>query len=395
MSKQTIGVFFGSRSPEHDISIITGVFIIAELKKLGYSVVPVYIGKKGEWHISETVGALKFFTKGNAEEELQKNNFQKFYLDLENSRGKLVFKKKGIGGKEIIVDVAFPAFHGSFGEDGTIQGLWEMLNVPYVGCGVTASAVAMDKILTKDVYAAHHIATTPYVGFSATEWAKNKTELLEKIRSRLAPAVFVKPARLGSSIGIGKVKDTASEDLEFKIEVALHYDSVVIVESAVDNVIDLTCCVLGGDEPQTSLVQESVFSNDLFDFNEKYLEDGGAQLGNAKRGLMIPANIPEAITKKIQEMSKHIFFMMGATGIARVDWLYDRKSGELFANEINPLPGTLYHHLWKVSGVQISEVLTRLIALALERHQAKQKITYTFDSSVLKQAGSMKLGKKL
>lgn len=392
---QTIGVFFGSQSPEHDISIITGEFVIAELKKIGYAVVPIYINKKGEWHISETVGSLKFFTAGDSEQELSRNNFHKFYLDLEQSRGKIVLKRKGLAGKEIIIDVAFPALHGSFGEDGTIQGLFEMFGVPYVGCDVAASAIAMDKILTKDIYKAHGIKTTPYFSFSAWQWEHNKTPILQYIRKNLSPSVFVKPSRLGSSIGIGKVADTQTTDLEFKIEVALQYCSTVLVEDAVHNLVDLTCCILGSEEPIASLVQQSVFAADLFDFNEKYLHDGGAQLGNAKSGLKIPAQIPADVTTTIQETSKEIFGIIGASGIARVDWLYDSQSGALCANEINTIPGTLYHHLWKASGVEISAVLKQLVAIALERSEKAKSRVLTFSSPVLREAGSLKLGNKI
>lgn len=391
---QTIGVFFGSRSPEHDISIITGVFIIAELKKLGYKVAPVYISKTGEWYISEAVGSLKFFTVENYEQELARNNFNKFYLDLENSHGKLIFKKKGIGGKEVVVDVAFPAFHGSFGEDGTIQGLFEMLNVPYVGCDVAASAIAMDKVFTKLMYRAANIPTTKFVYFSRQEWGENKDRILKQIASDLTYPLFVKPARLGSSIGIAKVKN--EQGLEFKIEVALHYDSKVLVEEGVEPMMDITCAILGNSPQLTaSLLQESVFASDLFDFEGKYLDDGGAQLGAAQKNIIIPARLDEKTTKEIQNVAIRIYNLIGCSGTARVDFLYNKNTKEYFANEINPLPGTLYHHLWKASGVEIGEVLQRLVALALERHQAKQKITYTFDSSVLKQAGAMKLGKKL
>jgi D-alanine-D-alanine ligase len=249
----------------------------------------------------------------------------------------------------------------------------------------------MDKILTKDVYTAHHIPTTPYIGFSFGEWQANKAGILNDIRTKLATAVFVKPARLGSSIGIGKVADNKTEDLEFKIEVALKYCPIVVVENAVENVVDLTCCVLGAKTPVASLVQESRFSADLFDFDAKYLENGGAQLGNAKSSLRIPALIPDDVTKTIQEQSIRIFNMIGGNGIARVDWLFNSATKELFANEINPMPGTLYHHLWKESGVEIGEVLKQLVSQALEREQRRKEFTHTFSSSVLKEAGSIKL----
>lgn len=392
---QTIGVFFGSRSPEHDISIITGEFIIAELKKIGYSVVPIYLSKTGEWHISERVGSLKFFTRSNYTEELKQNNFNKYYLDLEASHGKIVFKKKGLIGKKIEVDVAFPAFHGSFGEDGTIQGLFEILNVPYVGCDVACSAITMDKILTKQIYQSLNIPTTKFVNFTKTDWEKNKTTILAQI-SELALPLFVKPARLGSSIGITKVTKQTISELEFKIEVALHYDNKVLVEEGVDPVADLTCALRGSDKVTASLLQESVFTSDLFDFEEKYLKDGGSQLGASESGVIIPARIDEKTTETIQALAVDIYHKFGCSGIARVDFLYNKTTRQFFANEINTLPGTLYHHLWKASGTDISVVLRQLISLALERHAAEDKREKIFVSNVLQQAGSLKLpGNKL
>lgn len=391
---QSIGVFFGSRSPEHDISIITGEFIIAELKKLGYQVVPVYVGKNGQWYIAPEVGLLKFFTGGTAEEVLKQNSFERFYLDMEASHGKLVFKKKGLAGKTVAIDIAFPALHGSFGEDGTIQGLFEMLNVPYVGCDVASSAIAMDKVLTKLMYRAENIPTTPFIYFTKEDWTARKQEILAQIE-QLSWPLFIKPVHLGSSIGIAKVKKEAAQDLEFKIEVALHYDPKVLVEEGVENLMDVTCALLGnGNNLTPSLLQESVFNKDLFDFEGKYLTDGGAQLGQAQNSIVIPARLDEKVTKEIQQMACRIYTMIGCSGIARVDFLYDQKTKKYFANEINPLPGTLYQHLWKASGLEIGEVLARLLALATAKHAEKQNQLFTFDSDVLKQAGSLKFSIK-
>lgn len=393
--KPTIGVFFGSQSPEHDVSIITGELVIAELKKLGYTVMPVYIGKTGEWYISDSVGSLKFFTASDVTAELTKNNFHKFYLDLEQSHGKLVFKRKGLAGREVVVNLAFPALHGSFGEDGTIQGLFEMFNVPYVGCDVATSAITMDKVMTKLLYQSFNIPTTKFVYFSKNDWVANRDQVIQKIEELNWP-VFVKPARLGSSIGIAKVTQQKRAELADKIEVALFYDSKILVEEGVEPVMDITCCLLGGQEPQVSLLQESVFASDLFDFDEKYLKDGGAQLGQANRGVVIPARLPQSTTNAIRVAAVDIFKKFGCYGIARVDFLYNKTSGKCWANEVNPLPGTLYHHLWKASGVELKEVIQNLLTLAEERQAEKQKVTFTFPSNLLKQAGSIKLqGKKM
>src|ERR1051326_2394579 len=219
---KNIGVFFGSGSPEHDISIITGELIVAGLKGLNYSVTPVYITKTGKWMLGEELGDLKLFTDPNNKIEDNKKYYE-YYLDLEESVGKMVFRRKGLMSRIITIDLAFPALHGSYGEDGKIQGLFEMFGVPYVGCEVPASAIAMDKALTKQMMLVNNIPTAKFIVFTKREWQEQSQNLKSKILNLKWP-VFVKPVHLGSSIGISKVKDKDGKDLENKIEVALHYD---------------------------------------------------------------------------------------------------------------------------------------------------------------------------
>lgn len=387
-TKKNIGVFFGSASPEHDVSIITAQLIISGLKGLGYPVVPVYITKKGQWMLGEDLGSLKLFTDPGKKVE-EKKKFTRYYLDLEKSHGKMVFKKKGLSGKTMVVDLAFPALHGSFGEDGTIQGVFEMLGVPYVGCDVSASAVAMDKAFTKQVMQAEGIPTAKFVVFTKADWQAGSEAVLKKIQDNLAWPVFVKPVHLGSSIGIGKAKD--AKTLAEKIEVALFYDRKVLVEEGIKEVMDVTCCLIGNENVRASLLQESVYSADLFDFEEKYLKDGGAQTGQAQNSLVIPARLDETTTEQIQKTAKKVYRALGCTGIARVDFLYDKQSKNFYANEVNPLPGTLYHHLWKASGLELTELLAELIRLAEENYHHRSEVNYTFESSLLKNLNSSKL----
>lgn len=383
--KQAVGVFFGSRSPEHDISIITGQLIISGLKGLGYEVVPVYVSKKGEWMIGEELGNLKMFTEG----KLGSAKLGNYYLDLEESQGKLVFRKKGIAGKEITIDLAFPAFHGTNGEDGTFQGMLEIFNVPYVGCNVPSSAVAMDKILTKLFYRAQGIPTTEFISFNLQDWQTGKNSILKNIIAKLKWPLFVKPPLLGSSIGITKVNN--EKELEFAVEVALHYGNAVLVEEGVENLLDVTCSVIGNDNPRPSLLQESVYSKDLLSYDDKYLNDGGAQTGKSTKSVVIPARLDDSTTKEIQDLSVRIFKLLGCAGIARFDFLYNKETKAYFANEINPLPGTLYHHLWAKSGVELNELLETLIQSARRAHEAKKRYATTFKSDLLKMAGSVKL----
>ena len=383
----TIGVFFGGKNPEHDISIITGNLILNGLTKAGFAVHAIYIGKDGGWHIGEALHDIKNFKKQSDFSSLAKWN-----IDLEASRGKIVFRRKGMFGKAITIDVAFPAFHGQNGEDGTVQGLFEMLDVPYVGCGVAASAIAMDKVLTKQLYEQAGFPTTKFIYFYKSDWEEKKDDYVMKINTGLAWPLFVKPARLGSSIGIAKVRN--GKELSFALDVAFHYDEKVLVEEGVPNVADLTCAVIGNDAPRASLVQESIFTEDFFSYEDKYISGGGAQLGNAKQSLVIPAELDEATTAAVQNLAKEVFLKFECSGIARVDFLHDKESKKLFVNEINPLPGTLYHHLWEKSGVPLPDLLKKLITCAIEKNKKKKGLTSTFASSILAHADwSKKLSK--
>lgn len=384
---KTIGVFFGSRSPEHDVSIVTGQLIISGLKEMGkYKVVAVYLNKNGDWLIGNELSSMETFKKGKIDEK----KFGPYTLDMAVT-GKLVFRKRGVFGNKIEIDVAFPAFHGQNGEDGTFQGLVEMLNVPYVGCDTTSSGISMDKVLTKLSYVALNIPTTAFVHFTSNEWLNEKSVLMKKMKELKMPLI-VKPARLGSSIGISKASNV--KELEFAIEVALHYDPKVIVEECISDLMDATVCVIGNDTPVPSLIQESVFQSEFFSYEDKYLKDGGAQTGNAQKSIVIPARLDAKTTKEIQNAATRIYSQLGCSGIARVDFLYDKRAKKWFANEINTLPGTLYHHLWKKSGVEFKELLGRLIGYAEEKYRLKKNITYTFESSILTQTSGKKLSLK-
>lgn len=386
IKSMTIGVFFGSRSPEHEVSIITGQLILSELKKMGYKVAPVYIDKRGRWFSHESLGSLKFFTAANMNSQLEK--LDPCTLEMSPTKNQLIIKNKKILSRENAIDLAFPAFHGANGEDGTIQGLFELCNIPYVGCTVASSAITMDKILTKQIYQSTSVPSTKFTYFTAQDWNENKDVIIEKIAALQWP-VFVKPARLGSSIGIAKAR--GMEELENACEVALHYDSRIIVEESVENLMDITCAVLGNDHPTASLIQGVAFSGEHFSYADKYLEDGGAQLGNAQNKIIIPARLSAEKTQEVQSMALDIYKLFDCSGTARVDFLYDTQQDKVYANEINTMPGTLYHHLWKASGLEIGAVIEKLLDLALEKHTEKNKITSTFKSDLLSFANSVKL----
>ncbi len=383
-----IGVFFGGKNPEHDISILTGQLILNGLKQQGFNAHAIYLDKNGHWRLGRELESVTFFTKSP-----DLNHLGRWYLDLEKSRGAMVFKKKGFLSQIIAIDIAFPAFHGQNGEDGTVQGMFELFGIPYVGCGVAASAIAMDKVTTKLLYEQAGFPTTKFIYFRKTDWNKNKDDFLNKIKTGLTWPVFVKPARLGSSIGIAKVGN--EKDLVFAVDVAFRYDDKVLVEEGIENVMDVTCAVMGNKDPLPSLLQECLFTNSFFSYEDKYLTGGGAQTGANTTGFEIPARLDTITTIAIQNLATQVFIKFECSGIARVDFLYNTKTGKIFVNEINTLPGTLYHHLWEKSGVPLPTLLTRLIAYAHERHTEKNTMISSFPSSVLAHADwSAKLGKK-
>ncbi len=384
-----IAVFFGGRSPEHDVSIITGQLVISGLKKLGHQVIPVYITKEGVWYSGESFSSLSFFKKKDKEDEFKKE--QRVVLDFDVLSKKLVLiTKSGWGKKKEDIDIAFPAFHGLNGEDGTIQGLFELANIPYVGCGVAASAVAMDKILTKLFFKSIDVPTVDFISFSNHEWLKNKTDILENTEKQLKWPLIIKPAKLGSSIGISRAEN--QKELISAIEVALHYDNSVLIENFIENLRDITCAVLGRKgNLKTSLLQESLFKDKLFSYEDKYINDGGAQTGKAEDSLVIPADINKELTDKIQELSRHIYTKLNCEGIARVDFLYNKKEEKVYSIEINTMPGTLYHHLWEKSGLKLSELLSNLLISAEDRQKEKDSLSHVFDSEILNQITSTKL----
>ncbi|HIQ56952.1 TPA: D-alanine--D-alanine ligase [Candidatus Gracilibacteria bacterium] len=384
---KTVGVFFGGNNPEHDISIITGSFVVSEFKKVGIAVEAIYVDEDGKFYLDERLSELKFFQSGY-KNKLKK--IKKYTLSLQVQK-KMRFESKSLFStfvKEI--DFAFPAFHGINGEDGTIQGLFEFLAIPYAGCGIHASSTAINKNKTKKMFQFNDIATTNFCSISELGFKNNADLFLNSVNKKLQYPVFVKPAKAGSSIGITKV----DEELKLKnaIDLAFSYDDEVLVENGVENIRDLTCCVISdGEKIIASEVQEAMFENGFLSYEDKYMKDGGTQLGSEESAIVIPANITVSQREEIQNLSKKIFKNLGGNGIARIDFLLNQKTGELYANEINTLPGTIYHHLWEKSGIDTTELLNIVVLNGFVRQDSKDKSNIKFESNVLNDAQSLKL----
>lgn len=385
---KTILVIFGGRSVEHDISIITGQFAISALKATAqYNVVPLYITRDGKWYSDATLAELKTFQNGTLDQKLA--GLQTVSIGFDSSLT-LNWAKK-IGTKSESIDIVFPALHGTYGEDGSIQGLLRMANVPVVGCDLETSVVAMNKALTNKVLMAAGIPKVPFISFTAAEYASDSKGIALEVKSLSLP-LFVKPAHLGSSIGITKVTELGR--LEAAIEVALHYDNAVVVEQGIIDPIEINCAILGNDDPIASVLERPVQLSEFLNFEDKYISSGskGGTMSGAKSAVEIPAKLDAKVAAQITDYAKQSFKVMGGSGTARFDFLIDPKTSQVYVNEVNPLPGSLQQHLWQASGVSNVELVSRLVALAEERYAARSSITTSFSSSVLTQrAGSKNL----
>src|SRR3989338_3155664 len=293
----------------------------------------------------------------------------------------------GMFGRRQKIDVVFPSMHGTYGEDGSLMGLLRMAGVPFVGCDMAASAVAMDKVLTKQILAQEGIPMPPSMWFAHREWLDNSTLVLERI-SKLKFPMFVKPAHLGSSIGITKVK-TKSE-LRNALEVALHYDDKILVEEGVENLTEVTLPIMGNDVPRVALVERPLNKTELFDFDSKYMSGGKKGAGANSAYSVIPADIGENMTRQVIELGKSVYRILGCSGIARVDFLIDGRAKKVYVIEVNTMPGSLYHHNWKKAGVSDMELVLGLVKMAVERFDTQKSTNYTFSSELLSKVGGPK-----
>jgi D-alanine-D-alanine ligase len=395
--KKNVAVIFGSRSAEHDVSIITALNSVIRPLKLSevYVPIPVYIAKNGKWYMGDPFGSVEVYQQKDFAAWLEEQT----PVMLKLGDGLSLVTPGRLRSKETRIDIAFPATHGTFGEDGALMGLLEMAGIPYVGCGVSASAVAMDKVLAKKVAGADGVSVVPFVDFTKTEVEQDQAAVVAKIlkHAELKKAgypYFVKPAHLGSSIGITMVQNEA--ELKNAIEVALHYDDLALVEFAVPNLIEVTVPVMGNGHPRIAIIEQPLTKNEeFFDFTTKYLGQGGkkggkgTKSGSGKRGAQgysqIPAHISQKLYAECEQMALQIYRSLGCSGTARIDLLINSQTNKVYFNEINPLPGSLYAHNWRAAGLSSIVLVTKLLMYAEERAAQKATRTTTFTSSFLQQ----------
>lgn len=380
---KTVAVIFGGKSTEHDISIVTALStIIPALERSGkYMVEPVYIAKNGSWFIGQKLKHIGLYQTGEIDSYINTN--KPVQILFENGLS-LVRPGKLGKYKTTKIDIVFPALHGMHGEDGDLMGLLEMSGVAYVGCGVAASAIAMDKVLSKQITGSAGIASTPWVSFVSSEITDEKL-VFSKVKALKYP-LFVKPAHLGSSIGISKV-DTADQ-LTNALEVAAHYDDKIIVEQAVQNLVEVTLPIIGNDNPIPSLLEQPLTKEEgFFDFDKKYIGQGGKKQGSkgAQGYSTIPADLPQNLYKRAEELGLAVYTAVGCSGIARVDMLIDSQLGRVYFNEINPMPGSLYAHNWRANGVSTVDLVEKLVAYAEQKQSQKNRLNTIFTTNFLKQ----------
>lgn len=384
MNKQkTIAVFFGGVSPEHDISIITALAaVIKPLELIGsYTIVPIYISKAGSWYSDKTLKEVSVFKSGKVEELCKRLKPVSITFD----RG-LVIEKPGLRKEKLRIDIAFPSMHGGNGEDGSLMGLLRLANIPFVGCDMPASVIAMDKVLAKQVAEANGVPVAKYHFFSGMALEK-ADETLSKIEKDLKYPLFVKPAHLGSSIGISRVANRS--ELYNAIEVAAYYDDKILVEEAVCNLVEVTVPIIGNDILQAGLVERPLTKEGkLFDFDTKYM-NGQKKNSNVKQGAQGYSEIPAKLPKKLYDESintaKLIYRAAECEGVARIDLLIDKQTNTVYFNEINPLPGSLYSHNWRAAGIPNVELVTKLVELAEQRFAKQKQLERTFSTNFLKQ----------
>lgn len=385
---KTVAVIFGGRSTEHDVSVVTAIASVIKPLELTkqYKVEPVYIAKDGAWYWDEKLKDIELFSSGRISELLHKSQPASVQFD----GGMTLVKATGIAGRKTArkIDVVFPAMHGTYGEDGSLMGLLRMANVPFVGCDMDASVLAMDKVLAKQIAETENIPVAKYEYLYRDTFARQPAIVVREIEKNLNYPVFVKPAHLGSSIGISRVNNTL--ELQNAIEVATHYDDKVIIEEEVPNLIEVTLPIMGNDQTKTALLERPLTKpEDFFDFESKYMQGGkGGKKGGAKgaQGYSeLPAKLDDELYEKAETIGKRVYKTLGCEGTARVDMLIDVKTSIVYFNEVNPLPGDLYEHNWRAAGVSSVELVNTLVRLAEERWQSQQQKNTVFNTNYLQQ----------
>lgn len=364
-AKIRIGVLYGGRSGEHDVSLCSAASVVAALDRKKYKVTAIGIDRDGRWYVQEKPEIIPDKDFGKKMALKKKGMWLVNHFEQKNKLHLYDIKNKN---KEVVVDVVFPVIHGTFCEDGTLQGLLELAMVPYVGADVTGSAVGMDKDIAKRLLCEAGIPVVPSVTVNKQDWKENNRVIMKQALSGLGLPLFVKPVCAGSSVGVRKVKK--NEELAKAMNFAFQFDTRVMIEKAID-CREIECAVLGNEKPAGSVLGEIIPSHEFYSYEAKYIDPDGA-------ALKIPAQINKALSDKIRKIAVEGYMALGCSSMARVDFFLDRKNNKFYLNEINTLPGftsiSMYPKLWSATGLPYGKLLDKLIALALDRHKKKLEI---------------------
>lgn len=395
--KLKVGVFFGGESVEHEISIISANQAMKALDQEKYEVVPVYLSKNREWYTGEALLDIKSYQKmddllkrcqriivvaNQGKIQLERYPYKLFKNNIANT-----------------IDVAIPVIHGTNGEDGALQGFFELNGIPYSGCEVAAAAVGQDKVFMKNILKDSGLPITEYCWFYNSDWFKNPEICLDEIEAKLSYPMIIKPASLGSSVGIAKATDRQS--LEEGINESIQYDKKFIVEEMIDQLVEVNCSVLGDySDAKASVLEEVMGSDEFLSFKDKYeggsgsKNNGSKSQGMASANRIIPARLTNAGTETVQSLALQTFRVLGSAGVARIDFLVNKETHRVYVNEINTIPGSLSFYLWEKTDRNFSELMTTLVELALKRQRERENLTFSFESNVLALQGQGTKGSK-
>lgn len=378
--KIKIGVIYGGETVEHEVSVISALQAMNNLNEDKYDIVPIYISKDRIWYTGHMLRDIEFYK----EFEDEKKYATKVML-YKKGKTFLLQRTTGIFRKDITdLDVILPVVHGNNVEDGSLAGLLDSIGIPYVGSHVLGGALGQDKVVMKQVMESVNLPIVPYTWFYDSEYLDNKENILKEIK-KIGYPVIVKPATLGSSIGIEVAKN--EKDIESKIEDAMEYDTKIVVEKIIENLTEVNASVLGNYEYQkVSPLEEVMGEDEILSFADKYLGNakskGTASKGMASTSRIVPARIPEKLTKEIQDTAKQVFKVLNLSGVCRIDFLIDNKENKFYVNEPNTCPGSLSFYLWKEAGMKYSELLDEMVSIAIKEYKHKNQKTMSFKSSI-------------
>ena len=392
--KTNIGVFFGGRPTEHEISVISASQAMAAIDRGRYDVTPIYITKQGRWYTGDALLDVRNYRDPAS---LLKKCTEVYMRPVYGDYNIYPAKPSGFfggGGKPVgKLDVVIPVLHGSNGEDGIFEGVLETIGIPFAGCNTLSSANGMDKITMKMILQASGVPVVPYLWFTDKQWFGQREQLIGRIESELGYPVIVKPSNLGSSVGIGRAMNR--EQLIDRIDDAERYSSRIIVEHMVEQLQEINCSVLGNaDEYQTSVLEEPIKSGEILSYEDKYMGGTKGAKGMQAAQKRIPAELPADVTERIQFLAGETFRVLGCHGVSRVDVIVDRADGNIYVNEINTIPGSLSFYLWEATGLTFAGLMDKLVQLAVQRSRAAGQKTVSYDHNIFAMGGGVKGGIK-